>query len=159
MTPPPTPLSGREILVPPELLFVMLEALGGSFTATMSDLVRYHQDEHYMEIVKTADPPTLSVRLHDKTPAESAPNNALDHPLCTCPPPGIIIRSDCPTHGCKCPSDTPPYTANKDCPQHGLIATGRKCDCFFNPSTMQRTYKDSCKVHGPVDPDDADLPY
>jgi hypothetical protein len=58
----------------------MLEALGGSFTATMSDLVRYHQGEHYMEIVKTAEPPTLSARLHEKEPSTAPPDDALDKP-------------------------------------------------------------------------------
>lgn len=64
-TPLPTPSRGILPQVPPELLYSMLKALGGSYTATSVDLVQYSEHGQTMEVHQFADPYALQIRLTD----------------------------------------------------------------------------------------------
>lgn len=62
---PPTPLRGIHPQVPPELLYLLLEAVGGSLTVDALDFVRYDPVRDAMEVIEKRDPWMMQIRFTD----------------------------------------------------------------------------------------------
>lgn len=74
--PQPTPSKGTLPQVPPELLYLLLDAVGGSYTATSIDLARYDPTKDVMEVIIKYDPYMVQIKFshsEDRSPASMRP--------------------------------------------------------------------------------------